>query len=307
MVSFNDCGHEGPKSTRGLCEACRKTRQSGGGHKGGLAKGVSKKRPAAALISARDPSAGGKRLAEIRKKADRKVMPTSIRAFALPLSDQIKLFTLLRIVVLATAHIDSVVMQGGMLLACYRKRWIQHDDDGDFFLHQAHEKELQAVSWESMHLKCEKVGTGHFLVSWVTGGETITARRGNVRTRVSWPFVEFFSVSFAHSSRKQQKQELLTLHSPRFYKWWPREEWTLKKRRWLALPSPDDTEGEAVQIPCASDSECKKHLLLNYGKNWRTEMKAPIFSHRGVQGKLPDAWREATYKMNGSLKRKAAS
>ena len=102
------------------------------------------------------------------------------------------------------------------------------------------------------------------------------------------------------ASRRQKRQGRSVLHSEKFHGYWPKEEWTAKRMRFIALAS--NVEGETCDVPVASQLDNLRHLRLNYGKKWRSEMAPPLYIHRKTQRKAPIGFRGARYNMDGRLK-----
>ena len=300
MPKYEDCGHPGEKNSRGKCDACSSAALKAAGHKGGMAKGDCKKRPAAYLDAVRRSGLGGEAKAARAQLNNKSTPPADMRAFALDHGAQLKLFNLLSLVCALVRHIPSVVLQGGQLLGAYRAgKPIAHDDDIDFFVKDDDRNELKAVSWATHGLKFESVGIGHHIVSYSKGGEKVKSVYGAVRTKVTWPFAEFFELSHRRASKQQISRNLAVLHSKKFYGFWPKEAWSCKRTRFLTM----SFDSLSCEIPVASDADCRKHLKLNYGGLWRNEMAPPRFIHRGTQRKASNAFTSARYKMNGQLKR----
>ena len=61
----------------------------------------------------------------IRKMKNDGQPPASIDAFALPRGKTLQLFSLLRLVSAAVAHIETAVLQGGVLLAASRPPFLR--------------------------------------------------------------------------------------------------------------------------------------------------------------------------------------
>ena len=142
-----------------------------------------------------------------------------------------------------------------------------------------------------------KVGTGHYVVSYTTGGEKLKGVRGNERTKVTWPFAEFFELSCRNVSNRQKARKLAVVHSKKFFGFWPREEWICKRTRFMTM----SLKGLTCEVPVASRPQCLKHLHLNYGRKWRTELASPLFIHRRTQKKAPAAFTSAPHTLEGEL------
>jgi hypothetical protein len=221
--------------------------------------------------------------------------PSHISAFALEPAALLQLFTFMKLICALVRHIPSVVLQGGQLLGAYRTgEPIKHDDDIDFFCMDADRKQLLSVPWAKHGLRFEKIGTGHYVVSYTTHGEILRAVRGNERTKVTWPFAEFFELSYVNASRKQKAQKMAVLHSKKFFRFWPKEEWNCKRTRFMAM----SLKGVTCEVPVASRAQYLKHLLLNYGRKWHSELASPLYIHRKRQKKAPAVFTSARYSLN---------
>ena len=298
MPKFRDCGHPGKKNSRGKCKECSQASRQAAGHKGGLKKGATKKRPARSLARVRRSDLGGRRKAA---KADLEIQtkpPCHIRSFALEPAALLKVFKLMKFVCALVKHIPSVVLQGGQLLGAYRTgEPIKHDDDIDFFCMDEDRKQLTSVAWAKHGLSFQRVGTGHYVVSYTKGGEKLKGVRGNERTKVTWPFAEFFELSYRNASKRQKARKLAVVHSKKFFGFWPREEWNCKRTRFMTM----SLNGLTCEVPVASRLQCLKHLKLNYGRKWHSEVASPLFIHRRTQKKAPAVFTSARYTLEGEL------
>ena len=124
-------------------------------------------------------------MSQARQQLQNKAQPpASIKAFSLERSGRRKLFKFLALVVQLIRHIESVILQGGVLLGAIRSgAIIKHDDDIDFFVHVDDRAALRSIRWEEHGLRCEQVATGHVVVSYLGGGEELRCVRGSVLRR----------------------------------------------------------------------------------------------------------------------------
>ena len=57
-------------------------------------------------------------------------------------------------------------------------------------------------------------------------GEKLRSVFGAQRTRVTWPFAEFFTLGPRNATAAQQDLGLQVMHSNKFHKHWPKDHWS---------------------------------------------------------------------------------